>query len=308
MRLPLLATLTLLVSHLATAATPDGWTSDLAKAKAEAAATQKDLLLDFTGSDWCTWCIRLRKEVFDTDVFRLSAPKQFVLVELDFPQDASLISPEVRKQNESMQALFGIKGFPTIYLTDASGKPYARTGYEKGGGEAYMQHLTQLREIRLQRDNAFGRAAQLKGLEKAKALKEGLDALGEDLVAVHYKDTVGQIKQLDPQDQLGVDAKFGFSAAMGDLDSALASKQAAGGETLRSVADEFLTKLPKATPRQKQSALMSVLNYLTPPKDNLVALRLLEDVRKLDPESDSAKTAAEIHARVLKMIEAQKAK
>ncbi len=45
------------------------WLTDYAKAKAQAAAEKKPLLLDFTGSDWCTWCIKLDKDVFAIPAF-----------------------------------------------------------------------------------------------------------------------------------------------------------------------------------------------------------------------------------------------
>jgi thioredoxin-related protein len=292
----------------ATQASPEGWVTDYEKAKLDAAAAKKDLLLDFTGSDWCGWCIRLRKEVFDVQAFKDAAPKDFVLVELDFPQNASLVSPEVRKQNEALQAQFAVKGYPSIFLTDASGRPYAQTGYQKGGAEAYLKHLAELREVRVKRDAAFARAEGVQGMEKAKALKEGLDVLGEEVVAAHYKGVLGQIRELDPKDELGLDAKFGFLAAMSELEGVLGSKKSAGAEALRAAVEEFLKKYPNATKQQKQEALFGVLNYLVPPKDNQAAATLLSDIRALDPESEAGKRAGEIHERVLKMIEKQKGK
>ena len=59
--------------------------SDFEAAKAKAKAENKLLLVDFTGSDWCVWCKKLKAEVFDQDTFQTAAPEQFVLVELDFP-------------------------------------------------------------------------------------------------------------------------------------------------------------------------------------------------------------------------------
>jgi thioredoxin-related protein len=307
MRAPLFALVFAVSLVSSQASVPEGWVSDFEKAKSEAASTKRDMLLDFTGSDWCSWCIRLRKEVFDLPEFKEAAPKDFVLVELDFPQDASRVTPEIRKQNEALQAAYSVKGYPTIYLTDAAGKPYAQTGYQKGGAAGYLKHLEELREIRVKRDAAFAKAATLSGTEKAAAMKLGLDALGEDLVAIHYKETLKDIQELDPQDTLGVDAKFGFVAALANLDTLLMEKRPAGGEALRAVGDEFVAKHPKATPQQKQEALISVLNYLAPPKDNQTAMKLLSDVRALDPESESGKRAAQILGQLTERLEAEKA-
>ena len=301
MKTPIIAVVS--AAFLAAAAfASDGWLTDFEKAKVQAAAEKKDLLLDFTGSDWCTWCIRLRKEVFDEEVFKKTAPAQFVLVELDFPQDASKQPEMLRKQNEALRDAFGIEGYPSIVLADATGRPYAQTGYQKGGAGAYLKHLEELRGKVKLRDAAFQRAETATGIEKAKALQEGLAEVPDDLVAAHYKSTLRQIRSLDPEDTLGVDAKFGAMQALRSLGELLKIKQPSGGEAVRAEADRFLTEYPKFGLRQKQQALMAVLNFLMPPKDNRVALKLMEDVKALDPESEEGKMAEQIRARVEKMM------
>ena len=120
----------------------DAWLTDLEAAKKQAAAEKKDILVDFTGSDWCGWCIRLKKEVFDQPEFA-EAAKKFVLVELDFPNKKPQ-SDEVKAKNRAAQKTYGITGFPTILLMDAQGEVYARTGYQAGGPEKYVTHLQEL--------------------------------------------------------------------------------------------------------------------------------------------------------------------
>lgn len=301
MKSPMIAVLSS-VALAAAALGSDGWLVDFEKAKAQAAAEKKDLLLDFTGSDWCTWCIRLKKEVFDEEDFKNAAPSRFVLVELDFPQDSSKQPETVRKQNESLRDAFAIEGYPSIVLADASGKPYAQTGYQKGGVSAYLKHLDELRGKVKLRDAAFKRADSAVGLEKAKALQEGLAEVPDNLVAAHYKSTLQQIRSLDPEDSLGMDAKFGAMQAMRQLGEVLKGKQQSGGAAVREEADRFLGEYPKFGSRQKQQVLMQVLNFLMPPKDNKVALKLLEDVKALDPESEEGKMAEQIRVRVEKMM------
>jgi len=301
MKTPIIAVLSS-VAFAASSLASEGWLVDYEKAKAQAAAEKKDLLLDFTGSDWCSWCIRLRKEVFEEEAFKKAAPGQFILVELDFPQDSSKQPEMVRKQNEALRDAFGIEGYPSIVLADASGKPYAQTGYQKGGASAYLKHLEDLRGKVKLRDAAFKRAEGAEGLEKAKALQEGLTEIPEGLVAAHYKSTLQKIRSLDPEDTLGMDAKFGAMQAMRLLGGLLRTKQEAGGEAVRAEADRFLTEYPKFGPRQKQQSLMEVLKFLMPPKDNRVALKLMEDVKALDPASEEGKVAEQIRARVEKML------
>jgi thioredoxin-related protein len=187
----------------------EGWTSDFEAAKKQAAGSKKDLLINFTGSDWCGWCIKLVDEVFKHDAFKDGVKDTFVLVELDFPKDKTKVSDEVRAQNEKLNEKYGIEGFPTILLTDADGRPYASTGYQKGGPEKYVAHLNELRAKRTARDEAFAAAEKSEGVEKAKALVAALEAmnLSEAAVAAFYGDVVERIKAADPEDTTGFSKK-----------------------------------------------------------------------------------------------------
>ena len=79
----LLITLATAVALTGAYAGGENWQTDLPKAQAQAAKEKKMVLLDFTGSDWCGWCIKLNKEVFSQDAFTNEAPTHFILVELD---------------------------------------------------------------------------------------------------------------------------------------------------------------------------------------------------------------------------------
>src|SRR5262245_42229210 len=89
------------------------WSSDYKASLAKAKKEKRLVLADFTGSDWCGWCIKLKKEVFDTKEFQDWSAKNVVLLELDFPKKKTL-DPEVKKQNEELLKKHGVKGFPTI--------------------------------------------------------------------------------------------------------------------------------------------------------------------------------------------------
>src|SRR3982751_2016724 len=75
------------------------WQTDLPKAQAQAKAENKMVLLDFTGSDWCGWCIKFKQEALDTKEFQDYAAQNLVLVEVDFPRKAPQ-SAELKKANE----------------------------------------------------------------------------------------------------------------------------------------------------------------------------------------------------------------
>ena len=116
------------------------WETDFAKASAAAKAGQKYMLLDFSGSDWCIWCIRLEKEVFSTKDFQQYAAKNLVCVLLDFPH-AKTLSAELKQQNADLAEKYQIKGYPTVILLNPDGKLVGETGYQEGGGKKYVEHL-----------------------------------------------------------------------------------------------------------------------------------------------------------------------
>jgi protein disulfide-isomerase len=121
------------------------WYTDVNKAFEIATKENKTLLLFFTGSDWCGWCIRLQKEVLKTSDFEKWAKDKVVLVELDFPrrtpQDA-----KIKVQNQQMQRMFQVRGYPSIHFAKpeitAEGKKnlnsLGSTGYVRGGAQKWL--------------------------------------------------------------------------------------------------------------------------------------------------------------------------
>jgi thioredoxin-related protein len=127
------------------AAGHDIWMTDYQAAMKKATDENKDLLIDFSGSDWCGWCIKLDKEVFAHKEFIDEASKDFVFVMLDFPKKKQL-APELTAQNDELWEKYKPRGYPTVFLTDAKGDVYAETSYIKGGPKAYLAHLAELRK------------------------------------------------------------------------------------------------------------------------------------------------------------------
>jgi len=120
------------------------WQTDLPKAQAAAKAQNKLVLLDFTGSDWCGWCIKLKKEVFSTPEFAAYAAKNLVLVEVDFPRKKTLPA-EQKKANDALAAQYKIEGFPTIIVLGPDGKKVGELGYQPGGPKAFIAELEKLK-------------------------------------------------------------------------------------------------------------------------------------------------------------------
>lgn len=121
------------------------WLTDLPKAQAKAKEEKKMVLLDFTGSDWCGWCIKLHKEVFSQAEFAEYAKKNLVLVEVDFPR-AKKQSAEQKKANGALQKKYNIEGYPTIIVLDGEGKKIGELGYMKGGPKAFIAELDKIKK------------------------------------------------------------------------------------------------------------------------------------------------------------------
>ena len=186
----------------------DKWVQNFEQAKALAQKEGKDILMDFTGSDWCGWCIRLHNEVFQYQTFHDYADENLVLLELDFPNDKSNLTEEIIAQNDKLQAQFAIQGFPTILLLDSAGRPYGKTGYQEGGPENYVEHLTVLRGLREERDAALKEAEGLEGIERAKKLDDVLAALEPGLIYPAYDTEITQIIELDADNAAGLKEQY----------------------------------------------------------------------------------------------------
>ena len=119
---------------------PQGWETDINRAVNRATNENKNLLINFAGSDWCGWCIKLEKEVFSTPLFKQYARQNLVLLFIDSPQQRKL-PQALAKQNSSLRTMFGIQGFPTILMFSPDFTPLLKIGYEKGGPENYIKQL-----------------------------------------------------------------------------------------------------------------------------------------------------------------------
>jgi len=293
---------------------PSLWISNFESAKAKAASEGKDILIDFTGSDWCGWCIKLKKEVFSTPEFESAAPALFILMEADFPRDKSKLTPDVIAQNQRLQENFGVRGFPTIILMDPQGRPYARAGYQEGGPAKYLETLKAAQAVRTKRDAAWEKAESAKGVDKAKALAEGLAVLDEDIVAAHYGSVIDDIKKLDPQDSSGIVKKVEYKAKLSGLEKSVGETYAKtrDADAAAKLIDDFMT-INKVTGAERQKAMMLKLQ-LYPPRtvENVnKALALLDAVVAIDAQSDTGTQAAGIKPQAemfKKRLEANRAK
>lgn len=127
------------------AAAPHGWLTDFEKAKQEARKTGRQILVLFTGSDWCGWCMKLRNEVLETAEFRDSAKKTLVLVYIDFPRKNPLPPQQQAANQELRRQLKYYGGYPGTVVLDKNGQPLGQiSGYR--GREFYLNTLKALQK------------------------------------------------------------------------------------------------------------------------------------------------------------------
>ncbi len=135
----------LLLAPFAPAESGSDWLSDYKKAQEQAKTNDKLLLLNFTGSDWCGWCIKIDRDIFSQPQFKDFARSNLVLVELDFPRRKPQ-PVELKKQNLELAQQYEVLGFPTIVVLNSNGqKLWQFDGYFPGGPEAFIAQLQKLK-------------------------------------------------------------------------------------------------------------------------------------------------------------------
>ncbi len=123
------------------------WKTDFASAKQEATQSHKYILLNFSGSDWCVPCIRMKKDVFETNLFQNFANEKLVLVRADFPRlSKNKLSAQQTEHNEALAEKYNPEGkFPFTLLIDANGKVIkAWDGYTNTSPEDFIAQINKI--------------------------------------------------------------------------------------------------------------------------------------------------------------------
>ena len=124
-----------------------GWQTDYDTARKMATEKGRYILLNFSGSDWCIPCIRLRKEIFETDEFLKFADSSLVLLNADFPRSKkNQLSKEAQQKNDALAEKFNGAGqFPLTVLLTADGKVvHSWEGYPSNTNGSFIQQLKSL--------------------------------------------------------------------------------------------------------------------------------------------------------------------
>ncbi len=185
----------------------DPWTEDVGKAFEIAQSEHRDILMLFTGSDWCPACIKLEKEILSKAEFQAAAAGKLVLLKLDFPRSSDQ-DPVIAEQNKKWAKEFGVNAFPTLFLLDENGRPFSIMGYEDVGVDHYLDRVEKNRRVRVARDEKMAEAQKATGLDRARLLDEAISQMHISIVELYYPEIVQEIIELDQSDVLGLRTKW----------------------------------------------------------------------------------------------------
>lgn len=178
---------------------------DEMQARAQAAEEKRAVMLHFTGTDWCTACIHQKTRIFDSAEFEEALGGSLVLSEVDFPRTPELrekISDEEWERREDMLAAYSLEALPAVVLTDEQGLPFGIIRGTRREAQEYIELVRRALALREARDAAFAAAAELQGMERARALAAVLELLPEEC-RDKYTAVIAEITELDSENTLG---------------------------------------------------------------------------------------------------------
>ena len=245
------------------------WMADFDAAKAKAQSDKKPLLVDFTGSDWCSACKSLEAAVLNKPEFLAYAKGKFILVKVDLPMRAQM-DPALKQKNQELVKQYNVEGFPTILVMTPKGEVAGGFVGAKASTDAVKTVLDQAYE----NAKALVKAHRMKGSseEQAKALYDVYQAMGREVrpcaSALH-----SEIRQKDPKDTLHlVGGEQDVHAQAQELEARTGEKMfSMTGQQILDIVKEFE---PKIYPENRLSLLQVKMTGL------LYAAESVEDMNK----------------------------
>jgi thioredoxin-related protein len=119
------------------------WQTDFEQAKKIATDQDKNIIIVFSGSDWCAPCIKLDKNIWQSEAFKNEAAKNWVLVKANFPRKkANELSNEQTEHNRKLAEKYNIEGsFPLVVVLDNNGKVLGKMGFKNVAPEEYINMI-----------------------------------------------------------------------------------------------------------------------------------------------------------------------
>lgn len=260
-------------------------------------ASRKDgrcVMLNFTGTDWCTACIHLKTKILDSDKFNAVMGEKLSLVEVDYPRNPELvkkISAEERKRREELLVSYRAAGLPYAVLLDPYGFPFATLSGTTRTAEDYISLVEKAFETLAARDESMRKAASLTGMDKARGLADALNLLPEPC-RDKYHDVIREIITIDKDNTLGY-RQYALGSEtrirqMNELNELFASfrgkNSPADVKQQISTLDEFLSQ-PELDAEVRQLALRSKSDCYAFLRDIPNMLKYMKEAYEAKPES-----------------------
>ncbi len=283
-------------------AVPEGWFVGLDRAKVQATKADKDLLLNFSASDWIPQSITWEENVFTTQGFIDAALEDFILVRLDFPRKRNIQSDALREKNDKAAAYYEIRSYPMVVLADSSGRPYAKIEWAPDHtSDSFLKILAEKQGARKSRDAALGAAAKVEGAAKVPHLVKALEGQSPNQILRYYKKEFHEIVDLDPKDAGGLGHVVYYEKTVGmrkKLDAL--AKESKWVEAMAEL-DKFVENEAK-TKEQKQKVRFWKLQGMLQLKQLDDIMPFLDSIIEMGPETSVGKRAAELKPQLMEGI------
>lgn len=282
-----------LAACVAPAFAAEGWLTDLDEAKKVAAQENKDILIEFTGSDWCPPCMKMRADVMTKDEFIKPTSEKFVLVELDYPKSKEQ-AQEVKIKNNQLAKQYGVEAFPTVVFADAQARPF---GVFLGGRD--MQGVNDEIKVALEaKESVLNALAATETAttdeDKVETIAKLLETVPEEFADTFYKPQQDLLTSLDKEDKYGFRAKEELKNKTIEQEKALlhfmrtnVKPDTTSDEALTSVV-KYIDETPDLLPITKQKASFLVIQMLLQKGEVDQAIAKMDEALALDPNSDVA--------------------
>ena len=276
------------------------WMTDFDAAKAKAKKEGKAILMEFTGSDWCGWCVRLRSTILDSRDFQQYAKDKFVLLEVDIPRNVNKIGAAQHARNRAIAAQYNISTYPTILVLDADGTVL---GGFIGGRDSLQSVISPLNEA-LNNSKKATEARKLDGVARATALMAVYNSLQPELKP-YFRNLRDEIALYDQNNTTGIHTEIKET----ELIEHLKQQITAAGSNREQVLRHFEAALEKATPQCAVTIRGMRMRYLEQSLNNLVMqAESVEDVLEIKEimllmaEFSDAADAAALHREIESMF------
>ncbi len=253
------------------------WTTDLEAAKKEAAQQNKLILIEFTGTDWCTYCVLLHKNVIATPAFEAFMQPLFVPVQIDVPIRADF-DKELLARNKALCKQLKVPGYPTLMVLTPEGRVVGGFSGNVAGIDVAKRELTAACKFA----KLLAAADKLKGVEKARALHQVYTAMQPALrPASGLRD---QIFALDPDNLTGIHAELQVEQQRADFRRELEATHG-NAQAALSLVERYLTEAASQNRSEILQAKCEVLQTLVKTEEDVLELKaLMLEIAELRPD------------------------